>query len=1284
MPNIKDKTKKKEDTDESNNSLTEITVIQDKQKIDLASLQKEDFDTYFKELKRETKEQLAIAKRYNEISHSNFERFKELTAEQIDYDNRLVKPTIVELLLRKIIQLSYMFVKPQYEKTSDYPLVIPIVGDINNTKRAKGIKVRFDRLIKVSIPKWTKLYNKNKYSIFTIAKNHEFVVSGLMIFAPKVECNNIVKFPERLLIGNYTFYDLLLPNNYITNNYAKIPYESFLFDEKTLEKDLSVAYDYIANIYKYGKQKGNISYAYLQIENALNGSIDNRFVKDKLQKLFSIRDKKNHKKMQKQKFSKELMSIVEKISEFTNIVISDTFYDALITDIQINGLFDIYKSIKLHPSDEKNALYSLKSYRNKLANIEFQRKIMKEKAEILNKISEIKSIIEEKLPNKYSLVEEKIKRSPSLLSDPNNILNLLDKNEQKMIKNELESRESYLKAVLNNDCPHVEIYREFRTVKRESNIRRLFNKLKQFFDRDTKDDFIKCKRCKFNIMCPHVAEYIEADLHHEKFIKMKELLTKYISDGFSAKYSKDSSVRGSHYYCKICGEVISSYVRTDTTLADSNDELKRFMWGEIAYIVNKYVKFDSLVNTKKFITHVVDVCHPFMFITEKRILKSKTNSAEEIKAKKRLYTDIFAFAYLIHLASKRDLITFRDFKENESKTFLIGMIKYAIEAIMNSRNVIIKEIQGMNMDTIKSGIIDAYKNLTYKLDKKNILSATSDDISQLLLDPIYSYIRKIYKYYLFAKKSHNVQKLTNEKFIADYKEKTDHYLKFIQQYEQKYSLSKNSKFDDSKNLPIAKLMDSFYELYDGYVARSFELFAEKIKNKHYEKFIHIGIFDKKTDSFSSKKIPEIEKYDTTYNEFIQREQKLLFVKKFLTFRQKTSISIVNTRLFSNPIVSLGRLYDEDGRKHKWKFIDNDSKNELKCVICGVLRKDAEKLNENKIKKSLEHNLDIENFLRFYDSKCPEGKLHEIEKNKCKKCNKPIIEEINNEILKYYKKYSKLYNEEIKQLSQTEDITDEEPKPPLKTKEPTEYKNWVYNFNIILDLANKLKINHRLLSYLGAYEKQKLEEIESGTYIPLEAENKNDTRIYILDGYIKEIFSEYNKLQNYDKLIKPSAMISKIIDESNISKHVLSKSLKNLPDIIKDYYEVILYIKKTRKPRDIVNFLVQKFCEICLSIWLYKDKQTERLRHDFVRQITNKIINDELLVTKNNYFSWSIIYGEKGKKDDDLNTSVDDEEVRDDDDDDDITSFGNNFDMETNPGGDEDNDNDIKIGDEYGL
>jgi predicted DNA-binding protein YlxM (UPF0122 family) len=221
---------------------------------------------------------------------------------------------------------------------------------------------------------------------------------------------------------------------------------------------------------------------------------------------------------------------------------------------------------------------------------------------------------------------------------------------------------------------------------------------------------------------------------------------------------------------------------------------------------------------------------------------------------------------------------------------------------------------------------------------------------------------------------------------------------------------------------------------------------------------------------------------------------------------------------------------------------------------------------------------INNFFRFYENRCPKGALHEFgEGTKCSKCNidnSYILNSNSKDAMNYYREFKSTYIKERDEFSLAETPTPTKAKPvPDVGKYEKEYANWTFNFNVVLDLANKLKVNHRLISALGSVEKQEYNDIQSGAYIPPEAEMRNDTRIYVVNTHVKNLITEYNQMRFFHRLVKPPMDLSTIIDGSGINKHKIADLHKRLPDIFDDYNARFAYVQRYKKPREIVSFCI---------------------------------------------------------------------------------------------------------------
>ena len=188
------------------------------------------------------------------------------------------------------------------------------------------------------------------------------------------------------------------------------------------------------------------------------------------------------------------------------------------------------------------------------------------------------------------------------------------------------------------------------------------------------------------------------------------------------------------------------------------------------------------------------------------------------------------------------------------------------------------------------------------------------------------------------------------------------------------------------------------------------------------------------------------------------------------------------------------------------------------------------------------------------------------------------------------------------------------------------------------------------------------------------------------------------LRYFYRVTKPSMELSELIDTSGIDKHKINDITKKFPDIYDDYGAKFAYIQMAKKPREIVSFCLQSFCELCLSIWNGDSSsgETTKLRHDFVAYIVKKILRGEELRTKPGQFNWNLLYPQNEKepkdKDFDPNSTEEAEERADVDEDEEkeeaIGSTNDPFkgmnDLDIDDVDIDDEDSGVRVGEDLGL
>lgn len=906
----------------------------------------------------------------------------------------------------------------------------------------------------------------------------------------------------------------------------------------------------------------------------------------------------------------------------------------------------IFYNSELLGIDHKDTLSMIQMFQQKRLSKKFILDVKKKHFEEETKLNVYKNIILQKIRRKATKNATRaitMAKSWDNIYSTNQLLSTLSKDERNAVEKEYEQRKKYLAAMVNNKCAHVPIYKKLRRANQSKDERKYLAELREFFSTYASahasahantthnkvsaatSPMITCKVCKFDIICPHYIEIIES--RGRPMIELKARLLKYIDDA----QSKDQ------YYCKICGEILTQEVFHESmilrdVMENITDELKTMMWGEISSLL-QLLKFNAIINMNNLIKKIIESISPFIIDIEKQILKSKTSGAEEIKSKKRLYVVIYAFAYIIHLVlsnyyNKKLDMSFRDYAIKKPNKAIVDLLGFAIKNIIFSRNIIIKTSQ-MTPDIIKEKLIQAYK--LQSRDASTIETGDAYDIKNTLsIDPTYAYAAKIYKIMGKKVKPDDILGANWKDFDVIYK---------------------NVRIEPAKI--IVKGAKDMVQNIQKNIVDSFNAFFGYIKDKVYRAPVYKSFTVKKEELYRYSEV--YQKYKDECGEIKAREAEIIRRQQYYNQQPYGVLTNENPTTFKRRVLPLGRIYDEDGRRHDWSiFITSGQKTseltlkdiikarengssieitDLKCGVCKVLRSQEGIFDDGKIKESLRYKNILNNFFRFYENRCPEGGMHDFDGDKCKKCaytlgmkNQPEESKI------YFKKYHAVFQ---KEQDEFRSVASE---PAIKTAAEIALEvapktlEFTYDHAKIIELATALDINHRLIFSLGAVENAEYGDVASGKFVPAESEEKSDPRIEILISYISNLILQYNQLRYYGRLYKPPAFLAQIVD-ADISRTEINK-LSELPDIFNGFNEKAARIKSVKKPQETVSFLLQYLCESLLEI--YKSKLHPEICKKFVQHFIEKILYAEKMLTKPGYFSWSILYGGDVKESVDVN------------------------------------------------
>jgi len=1215
------------------------------------------------------------------LSRSIFDSFADQQTELIKRQNRKIKPEILELLIRKIIELS------EYLAQNYGILAVPVVRDfrtrdvplagktggiiVKNVKALRQIrpkrdddptvvKVRFDHPVYAVT---------SKGAPYMIPPNEETNIVGVKVFRM---CHPLVfnydpyrlSLKDYILLGNYSFINFALHCRVFGNLRVDSEDAEVLKTIDMSTGDTRFLYELFDRLSLLDDYASSMQ-ALAGIEHRIRHLLPHTPLMPKPvythDSGFSTPSPKSHT---------EFMSTLETLSGRR---LDGTYRLSSAFDLVSSNLADVY-TIGIFEGRDSPAV---KRITERVKALHAQNTIMRvidtARIHAMYRHNLVSSIIEHKLGTKR--YREITRGDPT-----SDLLARLKPAERKLVETELDRREKMLREMFNNKCPHVKLLREFRSMKFSPQSRKKFEQLQKYFVRGKPDEYIKCNNCGLDLMCPHLVAYTLAVYRDATFNEMKIAMQRYISD-----------VVTDSYFCSKCGEVLadvdvygSVYTDEEANMASTiDDDLRSSMMSEM-YTAAKQVAFGPIVNVKKIISSMMISTYEYIFEAEKQLLKSKTNTADDVKNKKRLFITIYAYAYLIHLMmsnKSKDKNMAVEFKGMGRTTSPKEYIKHAILTIVNTKNIIIKQMPNVTNEFIYKKLIEAYQNIAQKGAVTMQAAGEMETLYNILvIDPLYHYIYTMYTLdrKKFSRNESDLQDRIPEILgVEGGVVKTDPYLGAKPLNIRRWNVA---AFDDlAPGGPPAVYTSAI----PGYKYRSYEMMFERVKRRLFEQYMY-------QDDMVA---PAQREYIDEARRLLVKEATLLDYRKLYSLRPHWSDRPFTSQQYEPVDVPIGALYDAEGRPHVYGlYVYGDGATETqktasdihirlqsgeragvrftdrKCAICKLTRAVTKKVDANLIRNAIAQRQQVVNFFRFYESRCPEGGLHGITDGKCKKCglvNSMLytyddrcpkggshtfdasmtcteckqstttiyLSDVSN-ALEYFSRYTSVYIRD--QADGSVDLSKSSPHQPRDPEDlsrfVTQYAKYSYNFNTILELTSLLKINPHLFTCLAATEYQEYADVLSGVYIPNEADTRDDTRIFVLDSYIKTLLMDYNNLRYFYTFSKPPIDIARLLDETAYSKHEYHALEQRLPNIYTEYQERIRWFRQHKKPREIVEFLIETFAQKCLQVWNYEDASTKSIREAFVRYIVAKMIRVDELKSRAGEFNRALLFGDDREED----------------------------------------------------
>lgn len=464
---------------------------------------------------------------------------------------------------------------------------------------------------------------------------------------------------------------------------------------------------------------------------------------------------------------KQITDIIAVIENITSANISLGNPIAMIDDMRRIGAYDVFMSAITRGPDSQATKLGIQHLKLEYAMRDSQMMSAMSLKDESSKAAAYLRIIEKNFGKKR---KEKVLDDLRIIfvKKSGDILSVLTKREAEIVVRDFKTRDEFEKSVTENKCPHVLNLVRFRSSTTLQQMKDNYFTLKKFFKKGTGElprdrkvvlderFFIKCFTCGFDILCPHVKELTEINTG---IVDSKNTNTSNMIRDSMQRFLDNRDTKGNHF-CSICAERIEGLNYYDTNAGDFDteifssikDELKTDMWKEITLIINT-MHFGPSIKVSQIVSMSIAGIHEYIHEVENQLRLSRTNTADDIKNKKKLFIIMYSYAYLIHLIVTIGMKTGKSAAKNMTSGLSIGFvdykgtagnvseyIKYAIIKIAKTKSSLIKSIPNITIDFIKNKIIDAYKLISTKGIEQ--ITLTNENHYRLLLldaDPIYSY-----------------------------------------------------------------------------------------------------------------------------------------------------------------------------------------------------------------------------------------------------------------------------------------------------------------------------------------------------------------------------------------------------------------------------------------------------------------------------------------------------------------------------------------------------------------
>uniref|UniRef100_A0A6C0BDT1 Uncharacterized protein n=1 Tax=viral metagenome TaxID=1070528 RepID=A0A6C0BDT1_9ZZZZ len=789
-----------------------------------------------------------------------------------------------------------------------------------------------------------------------------------------------------------------------------------------------------------------------------------------------------------------------------------------------------------------------------------------------------------------------------------------------------------------------------------------------------------------DVICAHKFETLTMEsTNTPDYLIVKNIIGKYASMNINIgkPHHEVNMSELQVYFCGLCGEELApvDYEQImDKTLISTEMRLPidKHIYTNVINIIkyNVYSRFMMMNNT---VRDIVNSITTIIIDTEKRIMKNKGKTPDEINNEVTLYIHIYTYAVLIRMMENNKEIVFRspEARTNErgdrnrgdrnreekkeqpdeeintnifEKSDDVEELKDDTEKITKLKKMVdpkklyVEEIRNANDENVvafsKKIEMDIEGGATHPNATMELFATSLKFIFKTFKRQLAEYALDIAKIKLILVKAYNDVGEQRVDIPDAVKELIN---TFSYDFFYKMIADKNNRTynDVTKNLKFA----SFTEITE--LPRGSSLFMNIEDTGGKDKVFDTLLAINKV-AINSLAIPESDIYyevNKELQEFVSNEREFNKDIYIANIPAVSTTKMASKYKHKHKNGKISNLYDIDGNRVDWDiFITNvgeikrkdianmfiDSKKNIKITDLKSSKTGSikSKIDENKVRKGLEFNDSLISFYNYYTFKCPVSTIHNIDKEVCSKC-KLNIQYISDKNIEYYNKWNKTYSRDFESDNK---ITGTISK--IKTYNIGNVNNIKLNTESISNIANLYKIEYNRLYNLGLTEKYVYTDIETKTINPTELEKINHARALRLTEYYNFLI-RVNKQLKYNRTRK---LTPKLQDISNNAEKTDYKDFINIPQFKPLEYSLI-----NTEATSLCNYLLMTIYSEIYKFTTLADK-SKNVMKDFAKYCIDELLQFDLL-----YSIFSIAKLKYTKEqyaeelDDDENEVIEDEE-----------------------------------------